>query len=52
MTGRPKKKSPFAVIQEKDDKATEGKTQILECFLKWDQQKLAGNGMFGEQTNA
>lgn len=28
MTGRPKKANPFAVFQEKDDKATEGKTQI------------------------
>lgn len=32
VTGRPKKGNPFAVVQEKDDKASEGKAQILESF--------------------
>lgn len=52
MTGKPKKGNPFAVIREKDDKTAEGKTQTLESFSKWNQQKVVGNGLYGVQTNA
>lgn len=52
MTGKPKKGNPFAVILEKDDKTTEGKTQTLESFSKWNRQKVVGNGLCGVQTNA
>ena len=52
MAGRPKKESPFAVIQENHDKATEGKVQILQSSLQWNYQKLVGNGMSGVQMNA
>ena len=28
-------RSPFAMMEEKDDKVLEGKALILESFLKW-----------------